>query len=137
MQRVLMPKGQESFAVGPRLGIDTRLPFTLGPTAKHAVRQHQWQQHGFETRGVSTTPLLARARVYAANHRMIAVIRRDLLLGFGIEEFAVNELLADHPEDIACPEDNEVILVRETSGPLPVEIIDRILCIDEIDAAAG
>jgi len=130
-ERVLIPKAQEPFAADPRLGIDTRLPFVLGPTSEHAVRQHQWQQHGFDTRGVSTTPHLGRARYYAARNRLIAVIRRDLLLGFGIEEKVVNDLLAGHAEDIACVEDDEVILVSATPGPLPVEIIERIVDIDE------
>ena len=130
-ERVLIPKAQEPFAAHPRLGIDTRLPFVLGPTPEHAVRQHQWQQHGFDTRGVSTTPHLARARSYAATHRLIAVIRRDMLPGFGIEDFVVNDWLGDHPEDIACVEDDEVILVSSTPGALPAEIIERIVDVDE------
>src|SRR6266571_3631237 len=130
-QGVLIPKSQEPFSALPRLGIDTRLPFALGATAEHAVRQHQWQQDGFDTRGVSTTPHVGRARFYAATHRRIAVIRRDLIAGFGIEEFHVNEWLADHQEDIACPDDDEVILVCGTPGPLPAEIIERIISVDE------
>jgi hypothetical protein len=128
---VLIPKSQEPFTADPRLAIDTRLPFILGPTTEHAVRQHQWQQQGFDTRGVSTTPHLRRARFYASTHRLIAVIRRDLLVGFGIEEFRVNEWLADHPEDIACTDDDEVILVCETPGPLPAEIIERMIGVEE------
>jgi hypothetical protein len=135
-QRVLIPKEQEPFAANPRLGIDTRLPFTLGPTPEHAVRQHQWQQRGFPTRGVSTTPHLHRARLYA-KHRVIAVVSRNLLPGFGIEEFAVNDWLGRHPEDIACAEDEEVILVAGTLGPLPAEIIERLVNLDDDVGSQG
>lgn len=129
-QGVLIPKSQDAFAAHPRLGIDTRLPFVLAPTTEHAVRQHQWQQDGFDTRGVSTTPHLSRARFYA-RHGRIAIIRRDVLSTLGIEEYVVNDWLADHPADIACADDDEVILVCGLPGPFPAEIIERIVSVDQ------
>jgi hypothetical protein len=122
-RRLLIPKSQEKFLALPRLGIDTHLPFILGENAEHAVRQHQWQQHGFDTRGVSTTPHLARARHYARKYRVIAVIDRTLFSALGIDEFVVNDCLARYPRDIACIEDDEVILVSQEAGPLPAAII--------------
>ena len=61
---ILIPKEQETFKKLPRLGIDTRLPFVMGETEEHAVRQHQWQQKGFLTSGISTTPHFERAKYY-------------------------------------------------------------------------
>jgi hypothetical protein len=73
---VLIPKGQGPFQADPRLGIDTRLPFKLGPTEEHAVRQHQWNQSGFPTSGVSTTPHISRAKYYAQKNKVIVKIDR-------------------------------------------------------------
>ena len=128
---LLIPKGQGPFSENPRLGIDTRLPFVLGPTDEHAVRQHQWQQNGFPTKGISTTPHFERACMYAKSKRIIAVIDRQLFTEYGIREYHVNAVLGAFPEDIAFPEDDEVIIVCENDGPLPREIIIDIINLDE------
>jgi len=128
---VLIPKGQGPFAVDPRLDIDTRLPFVLGPTDEHAVRQHQWQQDGFPTKGISTTPHFERACIYAESNRIIVVIDRRLFDEYGIREYHVNTVLGTFPEDIAVPEDDEVIIVYDNDGTLPREIIVDIINLDE------
>ncbi|HSA85791.1 MAG TPA: hypothetical protein VLE46_06395 [Nitrospira sp.] len=127
---VLIPKDQGPFEANPRLGIDTRLPFALGPTEEHAVRQHQWQQNGFPTSGVSTTPHLERALFYAASGGVIVEIDRQLFSAYGVREYVVNSILGEHPVDIAVPEDDEVILVREEAGPFPKQLIVRVILLD-------
>ncbi len=127
---LLIPKSSEPFHAPPRLGIDTRLPFKLGSTTEYVVRQHQWKQRGYPTRGVSTTPHLTRAQFYAQRNRIIAKIDRNLLSEFDIEEFNVNELLSDFPEDIAAHEDSEIILVYRNNGTFPKDIISEILVFD-------
>jgi len=89
----------------------------------NAIRQHQWEQRGYPTSGISTTPHLERAENY--NSGVIVVINRNLLPEFGVKEFEVNKYLKS--EDIACPEDDEIILVREDKGPFPKEIIVDVI----------
>ena len=127
---VLIPKNQRPFEADPRLGIDTRLPFVLGPTEEHAVRQHQWQQNGFPTSGVSTTPHLERAQFYAAADGVIVEIDRRLFSVYGLRECVVNSILGEHPVDIAVPEDDEVILVWDEAGPFPKQLIVRVILLD-------
>jgi hypothetical protein len=55
------------------------------------------------------------------------VIDRDVLPSLGIREIRVNEYLTEHPEDIACPDDEEVILLSEAPGPLPRQSIVGLL----------
>ncbi len=127
---VLIPKGQEPFEAHPRLGIDTRLPFVLGRTEKYAVQQHQWQQNGFPTSGVSTTPHLERARFYAAARGVVVEIDHRLFSVYGVREYAVSSILGEFPVDIAVPQDDEVILVREEAGPFPKQLIVRVMVLD-------
>ena len=124
---ILIPKGQGPFVAEPRLGIDTRLSFVLGPTEKYAVRQHQYRQNGFPTSGVSTTPHFERAKFYAQTNRVIVKIDRTLLGQYGVREFVVHEWLSAHPQDIAVPEDDEVILVSGVEGPFPTQIIVEVV----------
>lgn len=128
---VLIPKSQETFEALPRLGIDTRLPFVLGKTEDHAVRQHQWQQRGFPTRGISTTPHIHRAVFYAQKSRILVKIDRSRFQEFGITEYVVSDILGKFPQDIACPEDAEVILVRQLYGTWPKEVVHQILQLDK------
>jgi hypothetical protein len=127
---ILIPKSQAPFEALPMLGIDTHLPFSLAVQTEYAVRQHQWKQRGYPTRGVSTTPHEHRARYYASRDRTIAVIRRSCLRDFGIQEFVVNDVLGDHPGDIACREDNEVILVSPNDGPFSSTVIERVYTLE-------
>lgn len=126
----LIPKSQEPFESHPRLGIDTRLPFVLGATTGHAVRQHQWEQSGFPTRGISTTPHLERALFYAQANKVIVKIDRNLFDKHRVKEYVVKDLLRTFPADIAVPDDDEVILVLEDEDLFPSEIICEIILLD-------
>ncbi len=123
---ILIPKEQETFKKLPRIGIDTRLPFVMGETEEHAVRQHHWQQKGFPTSGISTTPHFERAKYYAGKDGVIEKIDRSLFNKYGIKEYVVKEYLGKFLEDIACPEDDEVILVKEDGGDFPKKIIKEV-----------
>jgi len=127
---ILIPKEQEPFKKLPRLGIDTRLPFVLGETEEHAIRQHQWQQKGFLTSGISTTPHFERAKFYARDG-VVVKINRSLFNKHGIKEYVVKEYLKKFPEDIAVPDDEEIILVKEDGKPFPKEIIEEVIIIDK------
>jgi len=123
---ILVPKAQGEFVAEPRLDVDTRLDeVVLVRTREYAVRQHQWQQNGFPTSGISATPHIDRAKYYC-QHGVIVKIDRYLLPGHGIQEFFVKEWLGKHPEDIANSNDDEVILVSET-GRFPSHIIVEIV----------
>ena len=130
---LLIPKSQEPFAADPCLGIDTRLPFILGKTEEHAVRKHQWLQSGYPTRGISTTPHIERARIYAKSNKIIVVIDRRLFKQYGIREYHINTILGAFPEDISVPEDDEVIIVFDVDGPFPKELIVEVINTDKID----
>jgi len=129
-ENILISKEQETFEKLPRLGIDTRLHFILGETEEYAVRQHQWQQEGFPTSGISTTPHFERAKFYARDG-VVVKINRSLFKKYGIKEYVVKECLRKYPEDIACPEDDEVILVKKDCGHFPKEIIEEVIIIDK------
>ncbi len=123
---VLIPKLQTPFKSHPRLGIDTRLPFRLGEYEEYAVRQHQWEQKGFSTAGVSTTPHPERAKIYARDG-VVVKINRAILSEYGIKEYIVKDYLEKFPEDIAVPEDEEVILFKEGCSVFPKEIITEVV----------
>jgi len=123
---VLIPKLQKPFKSHPCLGIDTRLPFRLGESEECAVRQHQLGKKEFSTAGVSTTPHLERAKVYARDG-VVVKINRAILSEYGVREYIVRDYLGKFPEDIAVPEDEEVILVKEGCSVFPKEIITEVV----------
>ncbi len=110
----------------PMFGIDMTFPLEFG-SLRNAVRQHQWKQNGFPTRGVSTTPKLERAMFYATENKVIAKIDTSKFIPLGIKVYDVNELLKERPNEIACFEDNEFILVYNKAGAFPREIINEII----------
>ena len=119
---ILIPKDQDAFLGEPQLDTeDCILPFVLGPTKKYAIRQHQ---DGSLTSGISTTPHLDRANFYAARHRTIVKINRERLRDFGISEYVVSEYVST--SGMACPPDNEVILVSDENH-FPTEIITEVI----------
>jgi hypothetical protein len=122
---ILIPKSQGPFRSDPRFGIDMRFPIEFG-SETNAVRQHQWQRNGFPTSGVSTTPHFDRAKVYARDD-VIVKINRQLFSKYGIKEYVVKEYLEKFPEDIAAPEDDEIILVKGDGGQFPKEIIEEVI----------
>jgi hypothetical protein len=118
---VLIPKKTELFIAHPRLPIT--LPFRLGLYHEHAVREHQWDGL-YETCGISTTPHLARAQLYAARLGVIVKIDLTILESVGIVHFRVADFVA--PSEIAVPEDDEVILVS------PTNYFSREIIVDEL-----
>lgn len=122
----LIPKSTEPFATNPIFGVDMVFPIGFGSEI-NAVRQHQWKQNGFHTRGISTTPFLDRAKFYAAENHIIAKIDTSLFLELGIQILNVNERLGERPYEIACLEDNEMILVYDKDGEFPPEVIVDII----------
>ena len=127
---ILIPKSQEPFRSYPRFGIDTRFPIVLRDTEEHAVRQHQWKQSGFPTSGVSTTPHFEKAKFYARDG-IIVKINRQLFSKYRIKEYIVKKYLGKFQDDIAAPEDDEIILVQENGAPFPKEIIEKVVKIDK------
>ncbi|HJH28004.1 MAG TPA: hypothetical protein C5S37_14860, partial [Methanophagales archaeon] len=63
---------------------------------------------------------------------VIVKINRQLFSKYGIKEYVVKEYLGKFPEDIAAPEDDEIILVKEDGSPFPKEIIGEVISEDEI-----
>ena len=123
----LIPKSQEPFRSDPCFGIDMTFPIEFG-SETNAVRQHQWKRNGFPTSGVSTTPHFEIAKKdYAKRNRVIVKINRQLFGKYGIKEYVVKEYLGKFPEDIAAPEDDEIILVKEDGGSFPKEIIEEVI----------
>ncbi len=125
---ILIPKifSDNKFIAAPVFGIDTTFPIDLGSSA-NAVRQHQWNQNGLPTKGISTTPIFERALFYAQTNKIIVKIDTSKFEKFGINVYDVNEILGFRPSDIAVPEDNEIILVYEKKGSFPKEIIIDVI----------
>ncbi len=94
-----------------------------GSSQTNAVIRHQLNQEGFPTSGVSTTPLLERARFYATgggnNTGYVYKIDRSILQLHDVKEFVVSNFAA-YP---SVPEDQEVILVAPDFGILPEAIV--------------
>lgn len=121
---IVIPKGQGPFAAAyPRANPDSRRE----TPEERAARRQRWRQTGCPSRGVSTTPHLERARRYAPTDGVIVELDRRLFESYWIREYPVNEVLARFPEDIAAPENEEVILVCELEGAFLKEIVTRVL----------
>jgi hypothetical protein len=125
---ILIPKQNNTneFKAAPVFGIDMTFPIDLGST-RNAVRQHQWNQNGLPTRGISTTPSYERSLFYAQTNRIIVKIDTSLFEKFNIKTYDVNEILGLRTSDIAVPEDNEIIITYDKEGAFPKEIIAEII----------
>jgi hypothetical protein len=92
------------------------------------VIRHQLNQEGFPTSGISTTPHLERAVVYARgksgdSEGFVYKIDRTALTARGVDEFVVARFCSP-----SIPEDDEVILVVQGGGAhLPQELIVEII----------
>jgi hypothetical protein len=98
------------------------------PSCTNAVIQHQLDQMGHPTSGISSTPHRERAEVYmrgrsGKSRGYLFVIDRDALAGEGIKQYPV----ADYCPEPSVPEDAEVVLVTPGSIPLPKSVILDIL----------
>ncbi len=91
---------------------------------KNAVVTHQLHQAGLPTSGISTTPSIFRAIFYATHAGRYSdgyIYSIDLAkcCEHSVSIYYVTELVS-HP---SIPEDDEVILVAQDFGALPVEVI--------------
>jgi hypothetical protein len=101
---------------------------TYGKSEANAVIRHQLNQEGFPTCGISTTPHIARAAIYARgkgglSDGFVYEIDRERLTQFHIRELVV----ADFARDPSVPDDDEVILVTLNSEQLPAELVLRLI----------
>lgn len=119
---VLIPKAQSAFRALPRLPLV--LPFTLGATLEHAVRDHQLHAK-FETRGVSCTSCWEIAFGYAHTNRVIVRIDESSCERYGIHRYVVKDHLS--PQLIEKPQDEETVLVWDTDGCFPADVVAEII----------
>jgi len=124
--RALTPKapGQRTYLFSYNENIKYDDSATYGQSEPNFVLRHQLNQEGYSTAGISTTPHRERAIFYALgggkhSKGIILTIDRNLLTQHGVTEYIVSKTV----KDPAVPEDNEVILVAQNGGPLPLEIV--------------
>ena len=127
----LRPKLNGPFVSGARWGEAEWGNSYWGENSANAVIDHQKNQAGLPTSGVSTTPHIDRAIVYATHggrykDGFIFLIERDHLELHGVSEYVVNAIV---PRP-SVPEDDEIILVARDYGPLPAGIIVEIKYIE-------
>ncbi len=91
-------------------------------------------QAGKLTLGVSTTPDLDRARVYARDGVVIK-INREKIRELQIKELEINKILRS--ERISKPEDQEVILTRNNPDPFPSEIVEEVIFVNIENISTG
>lgn len=96
----------------------------LGNLRRNAVVDHQKDQAGLPTSGISTTPHLDRAKFYATHgctrpRGYIYVMDTSTFDAYRIKKYVVKEIVAV-PN---VPEDDEVTLVAHDFGILPKELI--------------
>jgi hypothetical protein len=120
----LSPKETKPFLKSPEYGRAEWGNAFWGENVENAVIEHQQHQAGYPTSGVSTTPILARAKIYATNggkasHGYVYVINTEALASLGVTAYVVNEIVPMP----SIPEDEEVILVAQDFGSLPKGII--------------
>ena len=128
---LLRPKTQGSFTYNfhwDEPGATWDSGTTWDSTANNAVIRHQLNQEGFPTSGISTTPHLERAAVYARGKAgdsagFIYKIDRTALAAHGVNEYVVSRFCSP-----SIPEDDEVILVVQRGGAhLPQELIVEVI----------
>jgi len=130
----LIPKTTETFTHIFKYGepgIKYGSGATYGSSSANAVLRHQHNQEGYPTSGVSTTPHLAQAQIYATSggkskRGFIYKIDRLLLEVNGVTEFVVS----DYVTRPSIPENDEVILVEKNYGTLPEAIIIELISIE-------
>lgn len=101
---------------------------TYGPSTNNAILRHQLLQAGFPTSGISMTPVVERAIFYATRGNqdpsgLVYEVDSDLLAEHGVRAYRVR----DYATAPAIPADDEVILVADDSGALPMGIVVRVV----------
>ena len=124
---VLEPKERAAFAREPNWDRASWNDSTWGESEQNGVVEHQLEQAGFPTSGISTTPNLQRAIFYATSGGSLSsgyvyVIDRDRLAEHHIRTYIVNELLGAP----SVPEDDEVILLASDFGALPASVVVEV-----------
>ena len=124
----LRPKETKPFLKSPEFGRAEWGNAFGGENVENAVIEHQQHQAGYSTSGVSTTPILERAKFYATNggkypRGYVYVINAGVLKHFGVTAYVVREIVPMP----SIPEDEEVILVAQDFGPLPKQIIEEFI----------
>lgn len=129
----LRPKGRDftrTMCLDER-GVCFDKGFTLDNSLENAVVAHQLDSDHYRTAGISTTPHFERAKHYATRggqqDGVVYKITRCDLGKHGVQEYVVSA----STEAPQCPEDDEVILIRDDHGPLPATIV-----IEEIHISA-
>lgn len=128
LHSALTPKEPAPFAKLPKWDVSEWDNSTWHASSINAVIEHQHDQAGSPTSGLSTTPLFERARIYAlgkARQGCGYVVSIDVAkcLARGIQQYVVNNLVRSP----AVPEDNEVILVAPSFGVFPEEIVREVV----------
>ncbi|MCG2711326.1 MAG: hypothetical protein L6416_03245 [Candidatus Omnitrophica bacterium] len=103
---------------------------TVGKSKENAIIAHQRNSDRFPSLGVSTTPFLERAKIYATHKGLrstgiVYKIDRYLFSINQIEEYRVREW-ANAPK---FPEDDEVILVGGKGKALTDNIIAEVIIV--------
>lgn len=127
---LLKPKVQGPFAYEPHWdepGITWDSGVTWDSTSTNAVIRHQLNQEGFPTSGISTTPHLERAMLYARGRNgtsggYVFKIDRKALQHHGVTEFVVSKFCAP-----SIPEDDEIILVVPNMPHLPLAVVVEVI----------
>jgi len=123
----LRPKESKSFSKSPEFGCAEFGNSFWGDNEENAVVEHQQHQAGYPTSGISTTPIIERAGIYAGHdgkyvERIIYVIDPKICVALGVSIYIVSDIVP-----MPCiPEDKEVILVAADCGVLPKEIVVEI-----------
>jgi hypothetical protein len=127
---ILVPKTFEPFRYAFHYGESVYYGggAVYGESTANAVLRHQQNQAGFPTSGVSTTPIVERAAIYATlsskySSGFVYKIDTAQLPLFDVTAYVV----ADYAVQPSVPEDNEVILVAQDFGALPREIVVEII----------
>ena len=127
---LLKPKAQGPFTYEPHWdepGISWDSGVTWDSTSTNAVIRHQLNQEGFPTSGISTTPHLERAILYARGRDgtsggYVFKIDRKALQHHGVDEFVVSKFCAP-----SIPEDDEIILVVPEMLHLPSAVVVEVI----------
>lgn len=120
----LRPKGKKPFTRGVNWDEFQWDNFYWDNNDKNAVIEHQLQQAGCPTSGISTTPFIDRARFYATHgdeycSGVLYVIDPDICKLFEVKLYVVSEIVPNP----SIPEDDEVILVAKHHGAIPDEVV--------------
>lgn len=127
LESVLTPKEFTSFIKPPKWDIAQWDCSTWGESETNAVIEHQHNQQGLPTSGLSTTPIFERAKFYALGREQkgcgyVISIETELFKTFGIKYFIVNDIVRNP----AIPEDEEVIIVSASFGVIPEQVVSEV-----------